>query len=98
MDFIDDTTFFSNFDELSIIDAIPFEKFRHDEGVVVIAIRKYFETVGECWQLDTFGKINKHATASGLRPFTDGKTRKEVGLTLYAGVAPLFTLLKPLAA
>ena len=98
MDFIDDATFFSNFDQLSIIDAVPPEKFRHDKGVIVIAIRKYFEAVGECWWLDTFGKIYKHAPACRLRPFADGKTGKEVGFAFYASVAPLFTLLKPFLA
>ena len=98
MNFIDDATFFSDLDELSVIDAVPPEKVRHDESVIVIAIRKYFEAVGECWWFNAFGKINKHATAGRLRPFADGKTGKEVGFAFYASVAPLFTLLKPFLA
>ena len=98
MDFVDDTTFFSDLDELSIIHAVFPEKFRHDKGVIVVSIRKYLETVSACWQFDTFCEINKHATAGGLCPFADGKTCKEVGFAFYASVAPLFTLLKPLLA
>jgi len=98
MNFIDDATFFSDLDELSIIDAVSSEKFRQSECVIIVSIRKYFEAVGECWWFNAFGKINKHATAGRLRPFADGKTGEEVGFAFYASVTPLFTLLNPFLA
>ncbi len=98
MGFVDDTTPFSNLDELSIIDAILLEKLRHDKGVIIIAIRKYLEAVSEGWQLGTFSKLGKHAPTGFLRPFADGKTGEEIRLSFYAGVPPLLTLLKPISA
>ncbi|HIH48474.1 TPA: hypothetical protein HA296_02605 [Candidatus Woesearchaeota archaeon] len=78
MYFVDDTTGFSYFDELTIIDCVHSEEFRKHENIVIVTVGTDFKTVHECRWHNSPRKLSEHFSTSFLCPFADGECGEEV--------------------